>query len=603
MVEGSDSIDHRTRRSIGGRRRTTRATAATTLPRMSGGPRPSRSFDVDGGRTVTTPAGQVAHEAHLAQSARLERRLHTVRPGVWCLVGNGLSNQTFVDAPEGIIAIDTGESVQEMTAALAELRTVTDRPIAAVMYTHFHYVSGTTAITADSAAMPIYGHAKISFNRARAATEIAPAYSRGLVEQFGVALPMDGPDGLVNVGLGRFFRDPAHAPFTSGFVPPTTTFDRPTTLTVAGLAVEVTPAPSDADDSVTYWFPSLGVAVNNNVWPVLFNVFAIRGEEYRDPRVLLTGLDHLLSLHADHLVGAHGPPISGATEIDQRVTRYRDAIQYLWDQTVRLTNQGFTGPELAHAIRLPDHCDDDYITSEYYGVSEHHVRQIRSGLFGFFDGDEAELFPLPPADRAGRMVSGFGGRDEVRRRAEAAIDADDLRWAVELCSWLVRSDGAEQADRDLMSRSLRTIGQRTSAANIRNWCLTRAREFDGSIDGSRYHRHRLHRAHVAADPAATVPVLRVLLDPDAATGLDLKLAWDFGDAGTAGVHLRHSIACPTDGVGADATIVCDAATWAGIVAGDVALSTALAEGTVRIDGDADTAVRALACFDVSGLQS
>jgi hypothetical protein len=51
----------------------------------------------------------------------------------------------------------------------------------------------------------------------------------------------------------------------------------------------VTPAPSDADDSVTIWFPELGVAINNLAWPAMFNVFPIRGEEYRDPRVLLTG--------------------------------------------------------------------------------------------------------------------------------------------------------------------------------------------------------------------------------------------------------------------------------------------------------------------------
>ena len=33
-------------------------------------------------------------------------------------MGNGLSNQTFVEGPEGIIAIDTGESVQEMREAI-----------------------------------------------------------------------------------------------------------------------------------------------------------------------------------------------------------------------------------------------------------------------------------------------------------------------------------------------------------------------------------------------------------------------------------------------------------------------------------------------------
>ena len=69
---------------------------------------------------------------------------------------------------------------------------------------------------------------------------------------------------------------------------------------------------------------------------------------------MLTGIDHLLSLKPTHLVGAHGMPISGSAEILRRVTRYRDSIQFLWDQTVRLTNRGYTSTELGHSIHLPE---------------------------------------------------------------------------------------------------------------------------------------------------------------------------------------------------------------------------------------------------------
>ena len=95
----------------------------------------------------TDESGRVADRSIFEHTARFARRLYTVADGVWCLVGNGLSNQSFVRGPDGIIAIDTGESVEEMRSALAELRHVTDAPIVAVLYTHFHYVGGTTAIT------------------------------------------------------------------------------------------------------------------------------------------------------------------------------------------------------------------------------------------------------------------------------------------------------------------------------------------------------------------------------------------------------------------------------------------------------------------------
>lgn len=176
------------------------------------------------------------------------------------------------------------------------------------------------------------------------------------------------------------------------------------------------------------WFAQLGLAVNNLVWPVLFNVFAIRGEEYRDPRVLLTGLDHLNALGARHLVGAHGPPLSGADEIKAVVTDYRDAIQFLWDQTVRGMNKGLSADELTQFVQLPKRFERTYFTQQFYGLVEHHVRQIHTGLIGWFDGVESSLFPLPPLQRAQRLIAGFGGRDAVRRQAldsEIRFEFDD----------------------------------------------------------------------------------------------------------------------------------------------------------------------------------
>jgi alkyl sulfatase BDS1-like metallo-beta-lactamase superfamily hydrolase len=85
--------------------------------------------------------------------------------------------------------------------------------------------------------------------------------------------------------------------------------------------------------------------------------------------VLLRGIDHVISLDAEHLVGAHGPPISGVEEIRRRTTRYRDSIQFLWDQTVRGLNKGQTADQLTHSVSLPSFYDDDYLTSEFYGVS------------------------------------------------------------------------------------------------------------------------------------------------------------------------------------------------------------------------------------------
>ena len=563
-----------------------------------------RSFDNAPSAIVTDARGQKVHRRALEQSERMVRRLHVVRPGVWSLVGNGLSNQSFIEGPEGVIAIDTGESVEEMASALRDLRTHTQAPIVAVIYTHFHYVAGTRAVFAEAGReVPVYGHERIAQNLARVGGEIAPAYISGLVHQFGLRLPTEGPDGVVNVGLGLLFRNPEHAPFTPGHAAVTHPWRGGERLTLAGLTVEVTHAPSDADDSLTLWFPEIGVCVNNLVWPVLFNIFAIRGEEYRDPQGLLAGIDHILGLAPNHLLGTHGPPISGAAEILDRTTRYRDSIQYLWDQTVRGMNHGLTTDRLAHSIVLPPSCDDDYLTTEFYGVAEHHVRQIAAGVRGWFDGDTARLFPLEPVERAGRMVKGFGGPEAVRLQVAAARETNDLRWALELATWLTDRAEAGAEDRALLAAVLRDIGYRTTAANIRNWCLTRARDLDGSANLSRLREHRLRAPILAAlPPRETLRRLRVLLDPDLAAGVDCHVAFRFPDADAAGLHIRNGVSVATDGEGAASTVRMSYADLTSLLGGETVVSSMMADGRMIIEGDSRLVRTALAAFEVPGLR-
>ena len=563
------------------------------------------SFDADGRNTTTAAQGQLVHRETLTQMERLVERLYEVRDGVWCMVGNGLSNQTFVEGPEGLIVIDTGESNEEMQAALDAVRAHTSAPIAAVIYTHFHYCNGTAAFMAAEDDIPIWGHELIGDNLARIVSDVGPVGARGLIHQFGISLPSDGADGLVGGGLGRFYKNPAHAPGTPGHLPPTHVVREKMTATIAGLEVVLSPAPSDANDNINVFFPELELCVNNIVWPALFNVFAIRGEEYRDPRILLTGIDEIADFDPEHLVCAHGPPLSGRDEIRPGVLDARDAIQFLWDQTVRGINKGLTLGELIAEVQLPERFQRSYLTQQHYGLVEHHVRQIHAGLRGWFDGNEAELFPLPTIERTQRLIAGFGGRDEVLKQAGGALADDDVRWALELASWLVRSetgadgraDGGTSDERAMLATVLRTIAHRTTAANIRNWCLTRALELDGEIDLARHRGFRVSRRQVVANPPHTfVHALKTIIVPGRAEAVNAHLGFVI-DGTQCGLHLRGGVAVPTSGEGADHELTMPLETWADVVSGRLALSEALAAGAITVEGDANAVVEALGCFE------
>ena len=151
----------------------------------------------------TGPRGEVANQAMIDHSARFERGLRQVTDGVWCYVGGGTANISFIEAPDGLIVIDSGECREEAAEALAAMRQHSDAPIAAMLWSHYHYVQGTAVYVEDlEGELDIWAHVDSARLLAAVGAEIGPVRLRGLVSQFGLALPDDGPD----VSIWRAFR-------------------------------------------------------------------------------------------------------------------------------------------------------------------------------------------------------------------------------------------------------------------------------------------------------------------------------------------------------------------------------------------------------------
>ena len=241
-------------------------------------------------------------------------------------------------------------------------------------------------------------------------------------------------------------------------------------------------------------------------------------------------------------------------------------------------------------------------------MAEHHVKQIYTGLFGWFDEDESRLFPLPAMERANRLIEGFGGIEKVRGQVDAALEGNDYRWAAEMAGWLVRcmpaadgrADGGEQEDRHRLAESLRGFGHATRSANVRNWCMTRALELDGEIDLGRFRGHRFRRAELESRPIAeSVSLLRVLLDPIKAEGRDDELQIQFGDA-SAGLRIRNCVSVTTDGSGASCYLQISEADWIQVLTGKTTIGKVLDEGTATSDNP-DRVQSILGCFDLASL--
>ncbi len=418
-------------------------------------------------------------------SKKMVQRVYKVTDNVYSAVGFGLANSTMIVGRDGVIIVDTMESVDAAKAALAEFRKITDKPVKAVIYTHNHtdHTNGVKAFVSEeevkAGRVEIYAHETMINTVTSNASVVAPILGLRSAYSFGVMLEV-GPEGRVNQGLG-----PQLVRGQSSFIAPTKTFKDSLDVEIAGVKLHLKYAPSETDDEIVVWLPETKVlqtaeVIQGETFP---NVHTIRGTKYRDPVAWFKTIDMLRRFGAEHMVPSHGRPVSGRAQIEELLTSYRDAIQYVHDQTVRWMNRGLTPDEIVEKVsHLPPHLANHPWLGEFYGTVKHSARQIYFGYLGWFNGDPTFLDPLPRAEQAKRYVEMMGGRDAVVGAARKAFDKGDHQWCAELLTHVIRVDSSDQEARKLKADALRQLAYKTENTNWRNWYISSARELDGTLN-------------------------------------------------------------------------------------------------------------------------
>jgi len=418
-------------------------------------------------------------------SKKMEQRVYKVSDNVYSAVGYAIANSIMIVGNDGIIIIDVTESVDAAKAALDEFRKITDKPVKAIVYTHNHtdHTVGVKGFTSEAdvkaGRVQIFAHETMMDTVVSNASVIGPILGLRSSYSFGIALER-GPEGSVNEGLG-----PKLALGQRSFIAPTRTFKDSLDVEVAGVKMHMEHAPSETDDEIVVWLPDSKVLMTAEViqGECFPNVHTLRGTKYRDPVNWFKSIDRLRRFGAEYMVPSHGRPVSGKQNIEELLTSYRDAIQYVHDQTIRNMNKGLTPDELVEVVsKLPPHLAGHPWLGEFYGTVKHSVRQIYVGYLGWFEGDPTFLDPLPRRERAARYVEQMGGRDQVLASAQKALDKSDYQWAAELLTYLIRVNKDDSQARSLKARALRQLAYRTENTNWRDWYITSARELDNSLN-------------------------------------------------------------------------------------------------------------------------
>ncbi len=471
------------------------------------------------------------HPKLTEHSQKMVPGVYQVADSVYLAYGYALTSPAMIVGDDGVIIVDPPEDVNKGRITLEEFRKFSDKPVKAVIYSHWHidHFGGVAAFAshedAASGKVKIIAHETFLANVIKgSAGGTGPILGARVDYSLGTLLDV-GAEGRINGGLGPDFviENPS-------LVAPNVLVDDVLVITIAGVRMHIVWAPSEAPDEIAVWLPELELlhtveVIQGESFP---NLHTIRGTRYRDPERWFTGIDILRRYPAKYMVPSHGRPVSGREEVAETLTAYRDGIQFVYDQTIRHMNRGLVPDELVEVVKLPPHLADHPWLGDFYGGVAHSVRQIYVGELGWFLGDPTFLAPTRPAESSGRTVEMMGGRDKVLDAARKAADEGDHQWAAELTTHLVRVDHNDSDARRLKAEALRQIGYGLTNINWRNWYLTSAQELDGTLD------------HEKALDIVAPDLLRAFPTSELINGLRFRLAAEK----TLDVHMTFGVRLP-----------------------------------------------------------
>ena len=336
------------------------------------------------------------------------------------------SNVYLVTTPEGNVVIDTAP---EANAQIAKdlLTEVSHAPVKYIILTHGHadHIGG----------IKLWKQPGTQIIAQRNYVELVNYVAR--LEGFFVprnAVAFNRPLPPVGPWAGNF----------GASIDPTILFDEKYEFTLGGIKFELFSTPGETPDHLTVWIPAYKVAfIGDNYTgigipePMSFpNIYAIRGTKPRPALDWMKSLDTVLALKPDTVLNGHGDPIVGQAEIARRLTRYRDAIQYVHDETVKGMNAGKDVYTLMQEIRLPE----SYSLSQVFGKVSWSVRGIYDGYAGWFDGNPSTMYEEPPSSVYPDLVKLAGGPDRVTQLALEKLQAGKPVETLHLTDVVLASD-------------------------------------------------------------------------------------------------------------------------------------------------------------------
>ncbi len=461
--------------------------------------------------------------------------LYEVVDGIYQVRGYDLSNISFIEGETGVIVIDPLISTETAAAALNLYREHRgDRVVVAVIHSHSHidHFGGVKGVTSqeevDAGRVQIIAPDGFVEHAIAENVYAGTAMARRAGYMYGAALERSITGGL-GAGLGQ-----TTSTGTVSLLDPTLSIGSTgEEHVIDGVRIVFQMAPgTEAPAEMHFYFPDKrALCMAENATHTLHNLLTLRGALVRDPHIwahYLTEAIELFGTKSDVVFASHHWPTWGTDRIVDFLSSQRDLYGYLHDQTLRLLNQGFTGPEIAEMIELPPALQQTWSTHGYYGSVSHNVKAIYQRYLGWFDGNPARLWQHTPEEKAKRYVAAMGGADAVVALARSAFKEGDLRWAAELLDHVVFAEAGHVDGRALLADVFEQLGYGSENGTWRCFYLSGATELrSGNFGTPTVTSAPDLLAHLS--PEMLFDALAIQVNGPEAWDLDLAIGWNLPD--------------------------------------------------------------------------
>ena len=428
---------------------------------------------------ISAPLAQTTTEVEklFKHSEEFIQKIYSYENGIHAAVGYGIANSYLIEGDELNIIIDATDSVFQAEKVYAKFNAINSNPIAAIIYTHNHgdHTLGAKYFVDQQDNLPlVIAHESTAKSVEKIFGILNPIISSRSSKMFGTMLPEKE---VVNVGIGPYLSVGRSAP---GYIKPNVTFDNELKLNIAGIAFEFFHAPGETDDQIFVWLPEYkALFPGDNIYKTFPNLYTIRGTSHRDVNAWVNSLDEMIALKPKKIFPSHTLPFSGDSAIDTLMI-YRDGIQFVHDQTIRLMNQGMHPDEIIENIELPSAIASSPYMQEFYGTVRWSVKSIFNGYLGWFSGNISELDPTSTFKKANFISNMVGGPDALFTELENAIANEEMQWALELSDLLLAMDHRTSEATLYRSKAAFYLGTMASNPNKRNYFLSEAQRLIGS---------------------------------------------------------------------------------------------------------------------------